>query len=86
MGRGEREREAAERAKDRQDAARYEQQYAALEAMGPDERQAVLAEVEERFGPYGGRRWQLEARTRELAERSENDAGEAAPDMEGDDA
>ena len=30
-GREEREREAAERAKDREDAAWYEQQYAALE-------------------------------------------------------
>jgi hypothetical protein len=36
--------------------------------MSAEQRQAVLAEHDERFGPYGGRRWQLEARIRELAE------------------
>jgi len=55
-GREEREREAAARAKERADAAWYEEQYAALEAMSPEQRQAVLAEHEQRFGPYGGRR------------------------------
>ena len=36
--------------------------------MSAEQRQAVLAEHEQRFGPYGGQRWQLEARIRELAE------------------
>ena len=67
-GREHRERQAAERAKDREDRAWLEQQYAGLEAMSPEQRQAVLAEHEQRFGPYAGQRWQLEQRIRELAE------------------
>ena len=63
-----------------------QEQYAGLEAMSPDERAAVLTEHEQRFGPYGGQRWQLEARIRELAERAESDADEAASDAEGGDA
>jgi hypothetical protein len=78
--------EAAERAKDREDAAWYEEQYAALEALSPDERLAVLAEHEERFGPYGGRRWQLEARIRELSERAASAPAEPASESEGGDA
>ena len=85
-GREQREEQAAERAKAREDEAWLREQYAALEAMSPDERTAVLAEHEERFGPYGGQRWQLEARIRELAERSEGDTAEAASDTEGGDA
>ena len=85
-GREQREEQAAARAKAREDEAWLREQYAALEAMSPDERAAVLGEHERRFGPYGGRRWQLEARIRELAERSESDASEAAPDPEGGDA
>jgi len=53
---------------DREDRAWLEQQYAALESMSPDERQAMLAEHDERFGAYGGQRWQLEQRIRQLAE------------------
>ena len=85
-GRQQRERQAAARAKAREDEAWLQEQYAALAAMSADERTAVLAEHEERFGPYGGQRWQLEARIRELAEASESDASEAAADPEGGDA
>jgi len=67
-GREQRQEQAAERAKDREDRAWLEQQHAALEAMTPEQRQAVLEEHERRFGPYGGQRWQLEQRIRELAE------------------
>ncbi len=67
-GRQQRERQAAARAKDRQDRAWLEQQHEALEAMSPEQRQAVLIEHEQRFGTYGGQRWQLEQRIRELAE------------------
>ena len=42
----------------------------------------MLADYERCFGPYGGQRWQLEQRIRELAERSETDAGVAASDTE----
>jgi len=67
-GREKREQQAAARAKDREDRAWLEQQYAALEAMSPEQRAAVLEEHEQRFGPYAGQRWQLEQRIRELAE------------------
>jgi len=67
-GREEREREAAGRVKDREDRVWLEQQHATLEAMTPEQREAVLAEHEQRFGPYGGQRWQLEGRIRELDE------------------
>ena len=79
-GREEREREAAERAKAREDEAWLSDQYAKLEAMSPDERQAMLAEHDERFGPYGGQRWRLQQHVRELAEAEtpESDASEAA--------
>ncbi|MGI8945404.1 MAG: hypothetical protein ACR2GL_04085 [Thermoleophilaceae bacterium] len=60
--------QAAERAKARVDQAWLEQQGEGLEAMSPEQRQAVLAEHEQRFGPYGGQRWQLEQRIRDLAE------------------
>jgi len=53
-GRDDRERQAAERAKDREDRAWLAEQYEGLEAMSPEQRQAVLAEHEQRFGPYAG--------------------------------
>jgi len=67
-GRDDRERQAAERAKDREDRAWLAEQYEGLEAMSPEQRQAVLADHEQRFGPYAGARWQLEQRIRELDE------------------
>ena len=67
-GREQREQQAAERAKARADEAWLREQHAALEAMSPHERTALLAEHEQRFGRYGGGRWQLEQRIRELAE------------------
>jgi len=86
-GREQREEQAAERAKDREDRAWLEQQYAALETMTPDDRQAVLGEHEQRFGPYRGQRWQLEQRFRELAQ-VEPTAEEptASKDEDGEDA
>ncbi len=87
-GREERERQAAERAKDREDRAWLKQQYAALESMSPDERQAMLAEHDERFGAYGGQRWQLEQRIRQLAETEapKTEGADAAGSGEGGDA
>ena len=67
-GREEREHQAVERAKAREDRAWLREQYAGLEAMSPDQREAMLVEHEQRFGPYGGQRWQLEGRIRELDE------------------
>jgi len=78
-GREDRQRQAAERAKDREDQAWLQQQYEALEAMSAAQREAVLTEHEERFGSWGGQRWQLEQRIRELAE------AEAPPPDETDD-
>ena len=83
-GREKREREAAERAKAREDRAWLEQQHRALEAMSPEQRQAMLAEHEQRFGPYAGQRWQLEQRIRELAE-AETPEPEPAQGPEGPD-
>ena len=67
-GRKEREREATERAKEREGAAWYEEQLAGLEAMSDDERKALLAEAGERLGSYDARRWQLEQRIKRLEE------------------
>ena len=53
--------------------------------MSAEERQ-VLAEHEERFGPYGGRRWQLEARIRELSERAESAPAEPTSESQGGEA
>ena len=36
--------------------------------MSAEEREAVLAEHKQRFGPYSVQRWQLEQRIRDLAE------------------
>ncbi len=79
-GREQREEQAAARAKARADEAWLAERYARLEAMSPDERQAMLAEHDERFGPYGGQRWRLQQRVRELAEAeaAESDGSEGA--------
>ncbi len=86
-GREQREDQAAERAKDREDYAWLEQQYAGLATMTPDERQAVLAEHEQRFGHWGGQRWQLEQRIRELAQvEPTTEEPTASKDEDGEDA
>jgi len=45
--------------------------------MSAEQRQALLAEAGERFGPYDPRHWQLKQRIEQLA------ASEAASDGEG---
>jgi ParB/RepB/Spo0J family partition protein len=79
-GREERERQAAERAQDRENDTWYEEQLAGIESMSPDGRQALLAEVDERFGSYDPRHWQLRQRIERL------DAAEPSPDAEEGDA
>ena len=85
-GRQDRERQAAARAQARENETWLQEQYARLEAMSPEQRQAVLKEHEQRFGLYGGQRWQLERRIRELSEPDQSDAAEPSHDAEGDDA
>jgi len=65
-GREQREAQATRRRELVEDQAWLAEQYEGLEAMSPEQRQAVLAEHEQRFGPYAGQRWQLEQRIREL--------------------
>jgi hypothetical protein len=67
-GREQREAQATRRRELVEDQAWLAEQYEGLEAMSPEQRQAVLAEHEQRFGPYAGQRWQLTQRIRELDE------------------
>jgi len=79
-GREQRERQAAERAKDRADSAWYEQQVAQLEAMSADERQTLVADAGERFGSYDPRHWQLKQRIEQLEASEADGEGEGGED------
>ena len=85
-GREQRDREAAERAKDREDAAWYEEQYAALEAMSPPKSaRRCWWSTKSASAPTAGGAGSSR-RIRELAERAARAPAEPASESEEGDA